>query len=74
MSKEKINVDLDSCETLICNACEGKEWYEVYTIKRVSALLSPNGKEMIVPIPIIKCVNCGMTLEESEEKNNEDKK
>lgn len=68
---QKINIDLSSCDDIACSNCGGCEWQEIYKLKRVSALLSPNGKEMVVPLPMVICVNCSMSIDESEEKRNE---
>ena len=28
-------------------------------VKRLSALISPNGKEQIIPVPVLRCDDCG---------------
>lgn len=61
---EKVNINLDQCETIICSSCGNDEWAEVMKFKKLSVLLSPNGKEGLIPIPIVRCTYCGKSLEE----------
>lgn len=51
--------DLSLAEDVRCENCGNFTFEEVLLMKKVSALLSPNGKEGIVPIPTFACVACG---------------
>ena len=42
--------------------------YITHLIKTISAILSPSGKEMIIPIPVFACEKCG-NVNESFLKN-----
>lgn len=53
------NVDLSTAVDIICESCGGRHFREVAFIKRVSALVSPSGKEMIVPVGTFSCASCG---------------
>lgn len=53
-----INVDLNKVPTERCK-CGHNQWRIVYLIKKVSALVSPTGKETVVPIQIFACDKCG---------------
>jgi len=53
------NVDLSSAIDVICEKCGSNKFREVAFIKRVSALLSPSGKEMVVPVGTFACADCG---------------
>jgi hypothetical protein len=51
--------DLSLAEDIVCENCNNLTFEEVLMMKKVSALVSPNGKEAIVPIPTCACVACG---------------
>lgn len=55
--------DLSLAEDIVCENCGNLTFQEVLLMKKVSALLSPNGKEGIVPIPTFSCVACGWVNE-----------
>lgn len=52
------NVDLSSAVDIVCESCGSKQFREVAFIKRVSPLVSPSGKEMIVPVGTFACAEC----------------
>ena len=54
-----INVDLNKVPVERCK-CGGGTWKIVYLLKKVSALISPTGKETLVPIQIFACDKCGL--------------
>jgi hypothetical protein len=51
--------DLSQATDITCENCGNMTFEEVLLMKKVSALLSPNGKETIAPIPTFACVACG---------------
>ncbi len=53
-----INVDLNKVPFERCK-CGGSQWTIVYLLKKVSALVSPTGKETLVPIQVFACSKCG---------------
>jgi len=42
-----------------CDECGNLVFTEKLTFKKMSAILSPSGKEEMIPIPIVVCDNCG---------------
>jgi hypothetical protein len=64
MEQQKMNIDLEQLPTIVCDECESEEWMEVSTVKKVSAFISPNGQEGVVPIPELVCAYCGKKLQE----------
>lgn len=52
------NVDLSMALDIVCESCGSKQFREVAFIKKVSALVSPTGKEMIVPVATFACAAC----------------
>ncbi len=55
--------DLSLATDIVCENCGNLTFEEVLLMKKVSALVSPNGKEGIVPIPTFACVACGYVNE-----------
>lgn len=61
MAKQQppVNLDLSMAQDVVCDNCGNYTFNEVVLMKRVSALVSPTGKEAIVPIPTFACNACG---------------
>ena len=58
-----ISIDTDPCD-ITCDNCGSKYFRQVTAFKRISALMSPTGKEQIVPVPTYRCDDCGYINEE----------
>ena len=58
-TQPRMNVDLSNALDITCEECGCKTFCEVCFIKRVSALVSPTGKEAVVPVGTFSCSNCG---------------
>ena len=53
-------IDLSQAEDIVCENCGSDRFIQVFTLKRISALLSPIGKELIYPFPaLFECQDCG---------------
>ena len=61
MAKQQtpVNLDLTNAQDVVCDNCGNYTFTEVVLMKRISALVSPTGKEAIVPIPTFSCNACG---------------
>lgn len=57
--QQQINVDLTNAQDIVCENCGNYTFNEVLLMKKLSALLSPTGKEAIIPIPTFACNACG---------------
>lgn len=55
---------------VVCPKCGSKTFQEVVVLKKVSAILSPSGKEELYPIPAFICSKCGEMPEEYMNKPN----
>lgn len=51
--------DLKNAKSLTCDMCSHNVFNNVFVIKQISALLSPNGQEINAPIPTFACSKCG---------------
>ena len=54
-------VDLSKADTVRCDdpECNNILFIQSTVIKRLSAIVSPTGKEALVPIDVYSCGNCG---------------
>jgi len=51
-------MDFSMAETFVCEQCNNDQFVMHYLIKRFSALMSPTGREMIVPMQVFSCTKC----------------
>ena len=54
-----LQIDLSKAETIVCENCGNASFIQAFFLKQVSALVSPTGKEAIVPMQVFSCGNCG---------------
>ncbi len=62
LPKQQVQVDLSDADTMKCQSCENPVFIQGYIIKKISAIVSPTGKEVIAPIQVFNCGNCGEML------------
>ena len=53
------NIDLTHATTLECEKCQCKCFKQTLMLKKLSALVSPNGQEAIIPVGVFACESCG---------------
>ena len=51
-------IDLTHAKTLECEKCGCKGFKQTLMLKKLSALVSPNGQEAMVPVAVFACENC----------------
>ena len=62
LPQQQVQVDLKDADTMKCQACGNSIFIQGYVIKKISAIVSPTGKEVIAPIQVFNCGNCGTML------------
>ena len=55
--QQKLNPDL--AKSIVCEKCDGTIYSVIFFIKRISALVSPTGKDQVFPIQTFECRGCG---------------
>ena len=60
----QLNIDPKDLKDIVCENCGCQFFRQVNAFKRISALVSPTGKEQIVPVPTFRCDDCGFINEE----------
>ena len=59
-----MGLKLEDMTDIVCENCGCRYFNQVHAFKRVSALLSPTGKEQMAPVPSFRCSDCGHINEE----------
>ena len=62
LPKQQVIIDLSDADTMKCQKCGNSIFIQGYVIKRLSAIASPTGEEVIAPIQVFNCGNCGEML------------
>ena len=62
LPQQQVQVDLKDADTMKCQACRNSIFIQGYVINKISAIGSPTGKEVIAPIQVFNCGNCGEML------------
>ena len=57
-------ITAEDMKDITCDECSSQYFRSVNGFKRISALISPTGKEQIMPIPTFRCDDCGYINEE----------
>ena len=60
----KINIDMNQTTEIVCEKCKNTTFVQSFYLRKLSALLSPNGKESIIPVNTFECSACGHINEE----------
>ena len=65
--KQQVHVDLKNAETMKCAQCGNSIFIQGYVIKKICAFVSRTGEEVIAPVQVFNCGNCGTLLPLSKE-------
>jgi hypothetical protein len=52
-------LDYSQTDSIVCEKCESEVFQPAFLLRKVSALVSPTGKETIVPMQLFACISCG---------------
>jgi len=66
-----INLNPEDLEDVLCEKCENQMFEQIYLFKKLSAVLSPTGKDTFVPLQSYKCTECGHINAEFLAKNRD---
>jgi|TARA_B100000287_G_C19952942_1_gene511193 DNA-directed RNA polymerase subunit M/transcription elongation factor TFIIS len=73
MNREQpgLKVDISQTTAVSCEKCKHDVFIPAFKMRKLSALLSPAGKETMVPVNVFACAKCGHINEEFLPKLNE---
>jgi hypothetical protein len=61
--EKQVQVDLKQADTIKCNDCNNYLFITSFILKKLSAIVSPNGQEALIPVQVYSCGNCGKVAE-----------
>jgi len=66
-NQPNLNIDISKAEDFKCEKCENLYFNPVVRLKRISPLVSPTGKEAVVPVQVMSCTGCGEIFNDLKE-------
>ena len=60
-------IDISKTSAVKCEKCENQTFKQTLLIRKLSALVSPNGQETIIPVGAFACDSCGHVNKEFQE-------
>ena len=58
-AQPQVKINPEDLTDVLCEKCNGQVFVPAFLFKKVSAVLSPNGKESMIPLNVFKCDDCG---------------
>jgi predicted nucleic-acid-binding Zn-ribbon protein len=52
-------IDISKTSAVKCEKCENQTFKQSLLLRKLSALVSPNGQETLVPVQVFACDKCG---------------
>ena len=71
IKKPQKQININDTEAVKCEECGNYSFIKSYFIRRISPIVSPTGKEAMIPIEVFSCGNCGKVPESMMPKGNE---
>ena len=59
-------IDMSQTTPVKCEKCENSTFKQTLLIRKLSALVAPNGQETVIPIAVFACEKCGHVNSEFE--------
>ena len=57
--QQQMQIDFSQTVPEVCEKCENETFIQVFLVRKLSALLSPAGKETMIPMQTFACAKCG---------------
>jgi len=61
---QEMNIDISQTSEMKCDKCENNTFKQTMMLRKMSAIISPNGQETIIPVGVFACESCGHVNEE----------
>ena len=62
-------IDFSKTTEISCDNCGGKTFKQTLLMRKMSALVAPNGQETIIPMAVFACEKCGHVNKEFADVN-----
>ena len=59
-------IDMSQTTPVKCEKCENSTFKQTLLIRKLSALVAPNGQETVIPVAVFACEKCGHVNAEFE--------
>ena len=59
---QQININPEDTTGVTCGKCNSELFMPMYLLRKVSALISPTGREETIQVPVMVCGNCGQPM------------
>ena len=59
MEQPQMKVDISQTTVVCCDECKHDVFVPAFKMRKMSALLSPHGKETMIPMQVFACAKCG---------------
>ena len=59
-------IDMSQTTPVKCEKCENSTFKQTLLIRKLSALVAPNGQETVIPVAVFACEKCGHVNSEFE--------
>ena len=60
----QMNIDISQTSEMKCDKCENNTFKQTMMLRKMSAIVSPNGQETIIPMAVFACEKCNHVNEE----------
>jgi hypothetical protein len=67
--KQQVPIDISLATDVVCSSCDNQFFQPVLMCKKLSAIASPTGEEILIPIETAICTKCGNINEEFDPSN-----
>tara|TARA_R110000796_G_scaffold243069_1_gene365457 strand:- start:344 stop:604 length:261 start_codon:yes stop_codon:yes gene_type:complete len=57
--EQQVKINPNDLEDVVCENCGGQCFEPTFLFKKLSAILSPNGQETMIPLQVYRCHDCG---------------
>ena len=65
--QQQMNIDISQTSEMKCEKCENNTFKQTMMLRKMSAIVSPTGKETIIPVGVFACESCNHVNEEFKE-------
>ena len=63
-------IDMSQTTPIKCEKCDNSTFKQTLLVRKLSALVSPNGQETVIPIAVFACEKCGHVNAEFEKMDS----
>ncbi len=58
-AQANLNINPNDLDDIVCEKCGCQTFVQAFLFKKLSAVMSPTGRDTLVPLQTYKCSDCG---------------